>query len=573
MKKVVYSLSVVTLFSFISCGGGDSSNEAKELLKRILYLVGIPQDLVINICQNDNRNSVCDDFEIQTKIILNKNDNLESILSKIIFTENGEYILESDDPTKPLLLELQDIENIKYDDGKFFFHFNGLEENQYRKELSILESAIDAKYLTSNSVENIRNLKLEDAQNRFYQMLLKVFEENLNVLRDRLNEPNVSYQLSTALESNGYNPLAEQAIRDDLIEISRGLIENGIEDKIPTMLNECNGDINCIDTILEDLYNKLKISQERAEEIYPNLVELNEANSSESNVSSEYNGVPENAFITIWKTTNSGISSLNQITIQTDGDGYNYGIDWGDGTYDLNLTETITHTYDVEGEYTVAIFGTFPKIAFGKGSDGNLQTVENDARKIISIVKWGDIGLKSLDNSFMESLFLKGGASDIPNLSNVTSAKYTFYGATSFNDDISNWDISNITDTSYMFAYAYDFNQNIGSWDVSNVTNMEGMFKEARSFDQDLSGWKIGKVRNMKYMFSGISLSIINYDYILKSWAYQVVTPSIVFDAGYSIYSCDAQEARDRLTGIWGWRIFDGGSSSDCNSSYAKLSE
>ena len=47
---------------------------------------------------------------------------------------------------------------------------------------------------------------------------------------------------------------------------------------------------------------------------------------------------------------------------------------------------------------------------------------------------------------------------------------------TSFNGDISEWDVSSVTDMSVMFAYTNNFNQDISDWDVSSVTNMHEMF-------------------------------------------------------------------------------------------------
>ena len=51
-----------------------------------------------------------------------------------------------------------------------------------------------------------------------------------------------------------------------------------------------------------------------------------------------------------------------------------------------------------------------------------------------------------------------------------------FLDMTTFNEDISQWNVSNVTDMSQMFAGATSFNQNIGGWNVSNVTNMSNMF-------------------------------------------------------------------------------------------------
>ena len=54
-----------------------------------------------------------------------------------------------------------------------------------------------------------------------------------------------------------------------------------------------------------------------------------------------------------------------------------------------------------------------------------------------------------------------------------------FNSKTTFNDDISAWDVSNVTSMNQMFQGAWVFNQDISSWDVSNVTNMKEMFTDS----------------------------------------------------------------------------------------------
>jgi len=61
-------------------------------------------------------------------------------------------------------------------------------------------------------------------------------------------------------------------------------------------------------------------------------------------------------FITTWQTT-----MINEnITIPTNGGGYNYMVDWGDGTFTAGETGDATHNYTTPGVYTVSISGDFP---------------------------------------------------------------------------------------------------------------------------------------------------------------------------------------------------------------------
>ena len=68
----------------------------------------------------------------------------------------------------------------------------------------------------------------------------------------------------------------------------------------------------------------------------------------------------------------------------------------------------------------------------------------------------------------------------------------TMFFGTSFNQDISTWDVSNVTGMSSMFQSSH-FNHPIGNWDVSNVIDMSAMFRLSQ-FNQDLSGWNVNNV-------------------------------------------------------------------------------
>ncbi|WP_286264368.1 BspA family leucine-rich repeat surface protein [Thalassotalea atypica] len=235
-------------------------------------------------------------------------------------------------------------------------------------------------------------------------------------------------------------------------------------------------------------------------------------------------------FITTWQTnlpdnTEHLTESLpNQITISTFGEGYNYRVDWGDGSFDEHVTGNIKHTYETFGTYDVRISGDFPQLNFsepsviGGESSGNYYT--DDAIKLRSIKQWGTNKWRSMRQAFAYCEFLTIDAIDNPDLSDVTNMSRMFIGALSLNQDISAWDVSNITDMSDMFSFTYSFNQNLSSWDVSNVKNMKGMFFGASIFNQDLSSWNVLNVTDMSDMFAGAA--IFNQD--LGSWDVSNVT-------------------------------------------------
>lgn len=73
--------------------------------------------------------------------------------------------------------------------------------------------------------------------------------------------------------------------------------------------------------------------------------------------------------------------------------------------------------------------------------------------------------------------------------------------ATSFDGDISEWDVSNVIEMSSMFAGS-KFNGDLSKWNVSNVKQMYSMFSRSR-FNGDISKWDVSKVESMDEMFAG----------------------------------------------------------------------
>jgi len=145
-------------------------------------------------------------------------------------------------------------------------------------------------------------------------------------------------------------------------------------------------------------------------------------------------------------------------------------------------------------------------------------------------------------------------------VSNATQINLMFTFATSFNQDISGWDVSNVTNMNGMFKNAASFNQDISSWDVSSVNNMNGMFSRATAFDQNLGSWDVTNVTNFVNFMENITLSTANYDALLIGWEAQNVQNNITINFGGSQYSSGAAAtARQALIDDHNWNITDGG--------------
>ena len=314
--------------------------------------------------------------------------------------------------------------------------------------------------------------------------------------------------------------------------------------------------------------------------------------------------IDPNAFVTTWKTDNSGTSNNTSITIPTRPTStlvYNYDIDWeSDGIWDdLGVTGNITHDYTTAGTYQVSIRGQFPSIYFN-----NVK----DCRKLISINQWGAIEWKSMLNSFMGCSNMGYTATDAPDLSAVTTMyrMFTFcnsfngdfsswdvssvrnmgqmfWSATSFNGDLSTWDVSSVTNMGYMFWNTNSFNQDISGWDVSSVTTMAEMFRAAYSFNQNLGAWDMSSVNNIDGMFRNTGLNISNYDNTLIGWSSQNLKPNKTLRADGRKF-CDAVAERQSIIDNFAWTfvademdidcpnwIIASGNDNQCNSIAGKI--
>merc|ERR1712032_1004381 len=78
-----------------------------------------------------------------------------------------------------------------------------------------------------------------------------------------------------------------------------------------------------------------------------------------------------------------------------------------------------------------------------------------------------------------------------------------FNSATSFNADLSKWDVSSVTDMDAMFYCASLFDGDLSKWDVSRLQSAKLMFKWASSFKQALCGAWLKSKADKDGMFTG----------------------------------------------------------------------
>lgn len=168
----------------------------------------------------------------------------------------------------------------------------------------------------------------------------------------------------------------------------------------------------------------------------------------------------------------------------------------------------------------------------------NMNEMFRDAKEFNqNISNWDVSKVNSMSEMFRGTKEFNNGGKELAwknKTKNISNLNYMFYGASKFNQDVSNWDVSNvikmrgmfrdassfnnrgnkltwnentdkIEDISEMFWNAISFNQDISNWNTSEVTNMNNTFNGASKFNQNIGDWNVNKVNNMEQMFMNAS--------------------------------------------------------------------
>ncbi len=215
-------------------------------------------------------------------------------------------------------------------------------------------------------------------------------------------------------------------------------------------------------------------------------------------------------------------SKVSTIPFGTDGTN-DYTIYWGDGSNDSYTSGGLkTHTYSSVGTYTIKIEGQC-SIKFQDTS--YIGTLED-------FTSFGEVKWQSCVEMFRYTTVVSFSYIDAPDLSECTDCSMMFRQNTTFNKDVSSWDISTILDMGSMF-YGSNFN-NGGvalTWDMSNVTNINTMFSAMSAFNQDVSSWDTSSVETMEYTFNNNT----GFNQDVFDWDTSSVTTFEGFNAGTSV--------------------------------------
>jgi Mycoplasma protein of unknown function, DUF285 len=110
--------------------------------------------------------------------------------------------------------------------------------------------------------------------------------------------------------------------------------------------------------------------------------------------------------------------------------------------------------------------------------------------------KWNVSLVSSMSSVFQVAASFVGGDLTAWDTSRVVDMGSVFVQASSFTGNVSTWNVSSVQFMTNAFWYCYEFHGDLKNWDTSNVVSTERMFKDTRRFNADLSLWNMSKNTN-----------------------------------------------------------------------------
>ena len=178
-------------------------------------------------------------------------------------------------------------------------------------------------------------------------------------------------------------------------------------------------------------------------------------------------------------------------------------VGWGDGSFETNTTQGVVggnHSYSSNSVYRIRFVG--PSYTPRNNDNGNgLQ----------DIIRWGICTATSNTNVFggfkNTTNLTTISATDSPNWSTGDlQLRFWFFGNTNFNADLSGWvfDLAQRYDLETFVEDSTVFNQPLGAqWGAIRVTDLARAFNGCTSFNQDLSAWDMSDCTTLNGAFGG----------------------------------------------------------------------
>tara|TARA_Y100001973_G_scaffold47098_1_gene70193 strand:- start:814 stop:1899 length:1086 start_codon:yes stop_codon:yes gene_type:complete len=318
-------------------------------------------------------------------------------------------------------------------------------------------------------------------------------------------------------------------------------------------------------------------------------------------------------------SSNTDINSFQIYANSIGGTSHPYfNVDWGDGTVNEDVQDSITHDYGEPYEGYIIITpgtnynsGVIPT-ASSKADKGPLFRFHyggfRDAPKITEIANWGCFS-SNMSQVFYKCWNLTITATDTPKWFNyinstglpnnmdwyfgscrslttenllflqtiidarpVTSARALFFGANQLiGNGLPSLDFTSLTNANgfmQMFLSCFALDQDLSGWDMSNAKTVERMFQDCRALRFDISQWDITNVtKGVNFLLSadlfedGSATTTAIYDATLIAWNNLSVQDNVNMHFGGATYTAGgaAAAARQALIDDHNWTITDGG--------------
>lgn len=226
----------------------------------------------------------------------------------------------------------------------------------------------------------------------------------------------------------------------------------------------------------------------------------------------------ESRFIAEYDTSLSSgttvtLALFGSVSATIDWDASNTGVDTSSCVSTVSSANFYSCTYPSEGVYQVAINGTMTHFGKEWSDTANID-------KLVRIIDFGETGLTDLSSAFRGAVNLVSVPLDLPSLSQVTNLNQVFFNASTFNSDISSWNVSQVTSFRSAFQGASSFNSPLTSWDTSSLTEMRYMFRDATSFNQPINHFDTSGATNFLSLFE----SATSFNQPLDNWDTSNVT-------------------------------------------------